>query len=102
MKLRELFGICLCLKFLDFVLTYYLVRDYGGIESELNPFVRWLMYQVGLAWAITMVWIFSIFTIGTAYWYSKLIKSKWIFYVLNIIFSLVCLNNIIQFFLVTH
>lgn len=89
----------LVLKSIDIATTYY-VLSRVGIESELNPIVKWTMECFGLELALCLnvlvfSWIFLAMCIFTTHYNRKLV------FVLSIlIYSCVAINNLYGVFLV--
>jgi len=78
MKLKIVFCLCIFLKLLDVLTTYFLVYKFGP-EGEMNPVVKYTIEQLGL----TAAMIFNYFaSIALCYWVFK----RKIFYALFIIF----------------
>jgi len=67
--------------------------------TEGNPVSAWAYYHLGRAGMYSLKWI-SIFTIiGIVIYDAQRTKLRWAIPILNVIFALVVLNNLIQMIL---
>ena len=99
MKLYQLFIVCVVLKVVDFLTTYVFLDWHGSLGGEANPIVRWVMYQVGVEWAIFLGSVYSLGLFGIMWLLCHKGKMKWPFYVVIVMLLGVDINNL--FWLIT-
>lgn len=88
MKKNILFCICVFLKAIDIITTYFLVECFG-YDSEANPLVRWTIATWGLPIAMVVNFLFFSSIVILAYKINKV----YIFWPMIAVLSIVAVNN---------